>query len=67
MLRIKLPIRKKKDRDMIAAFGNFLYRSVVPMICGMYCVFLAMTNHPFLAFVILLPALFPFVYDVVIE
>jgi hypothetical protein len=67
MLKIKLPIKRKKDRDMIAAFGNFLYRSVVPMICGMYCVFLAMTGHQIAATIILLPALFPFVYDVVIE
>lgn len=67
MVKIRMPAMPEKPKKVLAKLLVYIYQSFIPMVCGMYAVLLAATNHPVFAFVILLPALTPFIIDLRFE
>jgi len=67
MLKIKLPAMPKKPKKILSMLLVYIYQSFIPMVCGMYSVLLALTGHPVFAFIILLPALAPFIIELRFE
>lgn len=68
MVKIRMPaIIPEKPKIILSKLAVYIYQSFIPMVCGMYSVLLALTGHPVLAFIILLPALAPFVIELRFE